>query len=164
MKDLESSLQDFLEKRDARIQDLEEQVERLEGQIKNEDAWSWRELKHFTPEDNTIGGVELPIPRLEIRWRRLDEWNSVADYGLVYQHFMDGIIFVPMGSTKRGGTRVLDHDEPPDTPFRENCHIRCDMFTLNLPGFVTNGRSFVELSLKSRNDLPTKLIRMMEQK
>lgn len=100
--------------------------------------------------------LNLPIPRLEIRYRKPNKrelrhrgWMGVsviADYSLVYDHLMGDVLAVSMGSTKIGG----GHSEEPgylELPFRDGAHVMNDMWTLKLPAFVINGSKFEEIKL-----------------
>lgn len=83
----------------------------------------------------------LPVPRLEIRWRRVEQdarYNWEAWYCLVYRHLLGEILFVPLGREKvwRGAKQPLVEGGVVDTPFRNGAHILYDMLNLNLPGYV----------------------------
>lgn len=77
----------------------------------------------------------LPLPRLEIRWRGMGDYNMVADMGIVYTHFLGHIEFVPMSSTRVNGKRNRNELE---LPFRDSAHIWHDMEQMRIPGFVVN--------------------------
>jgi hypothetical protein len=156
------SLLDQLEARDAQIEELEEEKEELrnafsilEERRDNGDEWSWRHIrrleaseKEWDLEDKllTPKNYDLPVPRLEIRWRDSDDgYNQLVDYGLVMRHLLGHILFVPISSTRIGGGGVPDawSDEQKElhllrTPFRDGCHMAHDAAALGLPCYVVS--------------------------
>lgn len=117
------------ETKNERIKELQEEIERLEyvrSEEKRtreyEERWRWRHIrtlkesgKYAADKDVIDANWDLPVPRLEIRYRRLDRYNRIADYGLVTQHLGGHISFCPLGSTKVcGGAQGLT-DCPADS-------------------------------------------------
>lgn len=128
-------LEALLDEKDAIIAKFEaEDYERSEEA--DADAWKW--TKHSTSDEKD----GLPVPRLEIRWRPLgsDEWNWFAAYDLIYRHLLGHVVRIPIGGTRRGGGKSPPlHEGKVETPFRDGAHIRCEMRTLNLPGYAICG-------------------------
>lgn len=96
--------------------------------------------------------LNLPLPRLEIRKtlaKKPDHmFNVKAEYGLVYEHLLGDIIFVPFGTTKIGAPDRYDFM---DLPFRNGAHILHDMFMLKLRGFVVYQDKYEEIFLTKEN-------------
>lgn len=132
-------LEEALDEKDARITMLEEELRTLKDE--SERTWLW--ARHFKIEDDKT----LPVPRLEIRCRNLDDWyNWEWHYGLVYRHMLGDCIFVPLGHTtcNGGGHPPLDSQGNPNLPFRDGVHIRKDARQLNLPAYcLLEGQSTV---------------------
>lgn len=149
-----------LKKRDGVIDKLKEKLESLEevNRAREEEkefkeAWSWRQLETLKaaekypdegPEEDT--NYDLPVPRMELRWTENPHFNSTrkAIYGIVIEHFLGQIIFIPFGSTKQdGGLAYSDRMGSTiqskgrlETPFRDGAHLLHDAKALNLPVFV----------------------------
>lgn len=134
-------LEALLDEKDEELEKLRQQVTELE-RARDSEPWAWmRQSK----SDEAEG---LPVPRLEIRWSKLDDWSWVAEYALVYRFFLGEVIRVPFSRTKQSGgwdDRELAESESPrsivrngvvETPFRDGAHIRHDMRALNLPGYA----------------------------
>lgn len=126
----------LLDEKDEEIYKLAERVEELEN-ILDGRTWGWTIHTKISDGEN----MNLPVPRLEMRWRELDDWgyNWEAQYRLVYRHFLDELVAIPFGNTKRGGDSPPMTNEKVDLPFREGAHIKHDAGTLNLPAFVIYG-------------------------
>lgn len=126
-------LTELLRQRDNQIRKLEDRVYELENAIDG-DVWGWTIHGRLTDEEN----MDLPIPRLEMRWVPLEEsgYNWAALYRLVYRHFLGHICFIPFGHTRRGGTTEPMTMESLDLPFRDGAHLKSDAQQLNLPAFV----------------------------
>lgn len=118
-------LEALLDEKDAEIRELEsEKADRDYGE-----RWGWMRQKK---SDEAEG---LPVPRLEIRWRKLNDWERLAEYSLVYRFFLGEVIRIPISMTKQSGGPVV-HGAMVETPFRDGAHIRHDMRQLNLPGYA----------------------------
>lgn len=120
-------LEALLNEKDVELEELREAERRREYG----EEWAWMRQ---TESDEAEG---LPVPRLEIRWRRSDWWWS-ATYALVYRHLLGQVVIQPLGITRL-------HGGPPgqpiyngkvDTPYRDGVHIRHEMRTLKLPGYA----------------------------
>ena len=98
----------------------------------------------------------LPVPRLELRWTRIDcgEWVWFCEYNLVTLHLLGEYWATPMGGTKRGGARPPMRGEMVDVPFRDNAHIRHDAKQLNLPAFAIWGKKVTRLAEHIEGDYP----------
>lgn len=146
------------ERLNEQLSEAEEKIEELETQIENskyEEEWNWRHLRELSEEDN----LGLPVPRLEIRHRKKGRYGTIVDYGLVHEHLLGHLEFVPFGSTRISGT-LSDFE----LPHRDGSHIKYDMYTLKLPGYVVSNGESKEITLNDRRDLPAALIRKMESK
>ena len=140
-----------LEDRDSTIGELKAQVEAYETEEeekKYQNAWRWRELRKFTLEEN----LKLPLPRLEMRWEGEGWSNRMATQFLVYRHFLKHIVAVPLGSTQQGGGYDNDDSERQkrtDLPFRDGAHMKSNMRTMGLRGFVVamDGKTVREIKL-----------------
>lgn len=81
---------------------------------------------------------DLPVPRLELYWDRINDYERRCDYFLVRKHFLDDIIATPIGQTiVRGGSGSFMHNERIDTPFRDGAHAFHDAEQLGLRLYVT---------------------------
>ena len=137
----ETALLNTIADQQAEIDRLRTEKEKREEKDANNDyadEWRWRHIRKLTKVENSTvrsdGGVSpLPVPRLEIRWREVSEFTRIAEYGLVYRHFLGDIMFVPFSSTRQGGSHI-----PFDTPFRDGAHIRNDSVQLSLPAYVVD--------------------------
>jgi hypothetical protein len=103
----------------------------------------------------------LPVPRLELHWRRLDDsFTTEAVYMLVRRHFLAAIGGRPsivanvLGvTTCRGGNRARSfwHVDELDLPFRESAHMSHDAKHLELPLFgTTEDGDQVEINRETR--------------
>lgn len=133
-------LEELLDQKDARIEALESEIEKLENQLREaESGWCLH-----TKLDRK---QELPVPRLEIVYRPLGEregyeWSSYETvYRMVYRHLVGDIMSVPLGRTE-----ICGHGSGPPLrdgrlrlPFRDGAHICSDMAHLRLPGFAVCG-------------------------
>jgi len=147
-------LADQLDEAETKIEELEAKIAAREYQ----DDWEWRQIKKLSKEEN----LDLPVPRLEIRYRKYDDFNVIADYGLVHTHLLGDILFVPFGSTRIGGTRSREEGHL-DLPFRDGAHIMNDMWELRLPAYVVNGKHSKQISLSDPDDLPNALRKRMDE-
>lgn len=151
---IEERLNDELNEKENIIEKLEEELET----IKYHDEWKWRHIRTLSKEEN----LGLPIPRLEIRYRTIDDYNLVADYALVYESLMGETTFCPLSATRCGTSfRYLEDLE---LPFRNGADIMNEMYILNLPGYrVANGK-YKKIDLSDPSDLPSALRRKMEKR
>ena len=140
LEELERSLAE----KDRRIEELEEKVETMSYH----DEWSWRQIRSLSKEEN----LDLPMPRLELRYRILSNYTHFVDYGLVYQHLLGDVQFVPIGCTKISGK--VTHLA---TPFRDGGHMFNDMYELKLRGFVVDGTTARELSFAD-SEVPLRVL------
>jgi len=146
-------LEDLIAKQDKVIEDLCKKITLLEYQ----DEWGWRQIRQLTEKEN----ANLPVPRLELRYRDKSQYQHFIDYGLVYRHLLGDIEFIPISCTKIGGKVII----PLSTPFRDGAHMYNDMYELRLPGFVIDEKDGVQivkqLSLEDERELPSALITRM---
>jgi hypothetical protein len=126
-------LEELLNTKDTQIETLQAKLQAYKDQEEEE---NWRWTQHSKSEEKE----GLPVPRLEIRWIKLDKngYNWRAAYNLVYKHLLGDVILVPMGSTTRNGGNGKGpiRDGKVETPFRDGVHIAHEMLTLKLPGFA----------------------------
>lgn len=136
-------LKELLDQKDARIEELETELEEKE---RNADSAKWEWARHRTLKDD--GG--LPVPRLEIRYVSLseDDYQGAWEYGLIYRHTLGDIVYVPLGyTTTQGGRNVEPVGTPMYTPFREGVRIVNDAKQLNLPAFAIRESRIVRVFL-----------------
>ncbi len=132
----------LLEKKDAKIKKLKAKNHELRQSLDGS-RWGWAIPRKM--EDDI---EELPVPRLEIRCRKLlwddGSWTGDVqwDYYLVCQHLVDGLKEIPLGRT----TTSSSNTEWPrvfrgrlDLPYRDGCHIHHDAAHLDLPCFAVSG-------------------------
>jgi len=150
MATVEERMAGLLDAKDAELDQLRTKIEVLQDKLDDE---KWRWARHTKAAEDA-----LPVPRLEIRYRRVsgtwrnpDAWETKeACYNLVYRHLVDGIVTVPLGLTRvDGGTGA-----PPVVngevvlPYRDGAHIYHEMMTLGLPGFAICGDVVTDLGKK----------------
>ena len=132
-------LETLLDEKDIEITKLQKDLDKLKDDSKR--IWEWARHTQLDADIN-----DLPLPRLEIRCENLGDWyNWQWTYSLVYKHVTETVVFVPLGSTKCGGSgrMPLDFEGKPDLPFREGVHIRYDAKNMNLPAFaIFEGQTF----------------------
>lgn len=126
-------LEELLDQKDQEITKLSTELEDLKDKTRAE-AWKWA----IHTESLELEG--LPVPRLEIRYKRTGlacyEWISA----LVYKHLTKVVIKVPLGHTKVdricGVNFVPVSRGEPELPFRDGAHVVSDSMELNLPLFA----------------------------
>lgn len=122
-------LEDLLNEKDKKIEELEQEINDMENEKDIDPMW-WihREIKN---------AENLPIPRLELRLRILNESVSGASwewvYALITQHLIGGFIKIPMGHTRSSGSLAYGEVH---LPFRDTAHIQHDSEQLQLPAFA----------------------------
>lgn len=94
----------------------------------------------------------LPTPRLEIEWTH-DGFEDIALYRMVVKRtFRFGqpeIWSFPLGRTTCTGRRPWDTDrvfDGLDLPLRDGLHIRLDMASLKMPGYMIRGETVIKLT------------------
>ncbi len=135
------TLETIVEEQAIKITELEQTMR----WYKNSEAWM---CHRFIDEENVskqfIGYKTLPFPRLEMQINPLrDDWYEVEwIYGIVYKHYDESIIWIPMGRTtgKGGYKKYLKPLSilPPQFkyPSRDGLNIRVEMRLFNLRGFL----------------------------
>lgn len=134
-------LENILDERDRRVEELEEELENIKGR----DSWRWA-VHQVRKKDADPAG--LPVPRLELRIIPLDQrwYGREIWYGLV-----GDIVTVPMGVTTvhgGGGKPKLETDVrswPHNLPFRDGAHVLSDMQQLGLPAYLVCEEKAVEI-------------------
>ena len=133
-------LKELLDEKDRLLNEKDSEIVSLNDQIESEQRW--RE-SYWTRHQKRTDDGGLPVPRLEIRWEPADEardgYNWVANYCLIYRHFLGDIIAVPLGQTKVTSQMSLVQEGKVGTPFRDGAHIRNDAQHLGLPAFAVCG-------------------------
>jgi hypothetical protein len=141
-------LEVLLDEKDERINELETKLQKREYG----ERWTWMKQSERPEREG------LPVPRLEIRWKKLDEWNWLAEYNLVYKHFLGHVITQPLSCTKTSGSAPkhshVQKNGEIELPFRDGAHIMHDARELNLPAFA--------ISEDSEEHHPTSKIRTEE--
>lgn len=123
--------------------------EQLANQHLNDDL---QELKWQLPTSFQEDKLrrELPIPRLEMRFRRCNanygnEWYSVIwTYGIVYKQYANSdknnLTFVPLGRTRStGGDGTFKYwykNGKLERPYRDIHHILAESKVFNFPVFI----------------------------
>jgi len=100
-------------------------------------------LLHKT-EPRDVGG-QMPVPRIEMRVRRIDDYSAEWLQYLVLDPFFTEdddaeVLLVPLGrtTTSAGGTKALfEKDAEPHLPYRDGAHMFHHMAQLKLRGFLT---------------------------
>lgn len=141
-----------MSKTDQIIDDQAEEIEQLKNQIKwYEQAANWmfhRVVNEKKMEKQYPGYNKLPFPRFEMVITPTDsgsgqEWYSIEWlYGIVYKHFTDDILFIPMSKTTSSGSDFARMKRGKiEYPRRDGVHVRTEMELFNLKGYVLcNGR------------------------
>lgn len=98
-----------------------------------------------TAETATELTKDLPFPRIEMRLNSIEDerYERQWIYGLVFYEFahktysgLPKLTFLPISiSFERGGWGIRP-DYPLPKPFRDNVNMMCDMFAMNLPGYI----------------------------
>jgi hypothetical protein len=126
-----------------KLEEAESKISKLEQEKENREyaeRWRWRHIRTLSDEDN----LDLPVPRLEIRYSRADDYNSEALYSLVYRHLLGQIELIPIGLTRVGDSGKYARDL--DEPFRDGAHIKNEMKQLGLRGFVVGNGKYKEIN------------------
>lgn len=139
-------LEELLDQKDARIEELEEELQDLQNVAETD--WEWTRPR--TLKDNP---ENLPVPRLEMRWHKEsdDGCKTRWDYWLIYRHTIGHLVGVPLGRTRVSGTvsiRPIWPNGTFDLPFRDGVHICEDTGHLGIPAFGIAGHTIVRLMLK----------------
>jgi len=113
------------------------------------------------PAPKIVANRNLPLPRLEMRWKIVgpEERHCVYDlvmpadkYDLrnVHEFKKDGYFRVHVRTCKQSGSPVGPGTNWPDwpvepdggirLPFRDAAHIAWDSFVLKIPAFIVHGR------------------------
>lgn len=133
----------LLEALESDLREAEEARDGFERQLET-GTLGWSHPREWTV---AVGGVDLPVPRIEMRWSTTstDGYETVALYVLVHRHFLDDIVATPLGQTRRNSGRVdsflMGGDL--DLPFRDGAHFAHDARHLGLRAFITTDRGDV---------------------
>lgn len=140
-KTIEERLNEQLNEKDREIDKLEAQIEQLKRDVRSADS-GWTIHEKLDSEQT------LPVPRLEILilpngYKDNPWYERICKYRLIYKHFADDVLAIPIGETKVSGgdgRRPVyvggPHDGKPEMPHRDGAHICHDMAALKLPGFL----------------------------
>lgn len=103
---------------------------------------NWRVPTAETPTELT---KELPFPRIEMRLNSIENerYERQWVYGLVFYEYshktysgLPKLTFIPISiSFERGGLGIQSH-LPLPKPFRDEVNMMCDMFAMDLPGYL----------------------------
>jgi hypothetical protein len=122
---VEEHLAQMLDAKDEEIEKLKDELRAAHRELEWGPGWT----RHVKVEDDG----KLPIPRLEIVFRKEDYGAFIATYRLVKKH-LDGTLYgVPLGETKMSG---YGDRLPDETPWRDGCHMAFDAAHLGLPAFL----------------------------
>jgi len=140
-KSIEERLNDLIEEKDNKINELEDKIENLEGFNSLIDTAYQR---HFTIPNSGIRDG-LPYPRLEMIFEFLDEderYGFKWTYGLVTlpYSFMsdDKLLFMPFSWTRGSGSIEIIRNGKHELPFRDGMNIKAESIALNLPAYIVN--------------------------
>lgn len=134
---------------------LEEKIYQLERDLqttsnelsllKDFQQYGWTRHRKISEEEN----LDLPIPRLELRYTNVDSYNCVCKYAMIYRHLLDDIVCIPLGKTDVGGNggEPCIFDGKLSLPFRDGAHIKNEMRQLNLPGYVIYNNRIEEIEI-----------------
>ena len=131
-------LEQLLDQKDERIEELETELQKLTDESESDWKWARRKTLKGNPDN-------LPVPRLEMRWHQEsdDGYLQRYDYALIYRHTLGHLVAVPLGQTKTQG----GNGKPPiyngklHTPFRDGVHICNDSLQLGIPAFcIVDGK------------------------
>ena len=127
-----------------------ERVEKLEGRISELECDDDEPDKEITERIvRKSARHDLPFPRLQLTWMRLDDYNWFCRYDLLLKMTdsdsrgndvdeYNGVrmLLIEMGSTTRGTEREPITGGVLDTPYRDGAHIQWDGDLLILPKYV----------------------------
>lgn len=139
-------LEELLEAKDQEIDRLRTMVEELEQGLEQERRLNGDWATHTIMYENSF--PNLPLPRLQITCTPIDgNWHSTNwSYCLVYQHYLNYIVYVPLGNTVRNGNNGPHPPKNDDLPLREGKHILMDSKHLGLRAFSVVENRILELS------------------
>jgi hypothetical protein len=140
-------LEVLLDEKDARIGELEKNVERLEAALAHSES-GW--CLHSEIKEEQV----LPVPRLELVYEPRGkqagrEWTRyVVTYRMVYRHLLGHCVAVPLGETTFSGgvSSTPMQDGRLRLPLRDGAHICHDMAALGMPGFAVCGEHVDDLA------------------
>ena len=147
MKTIEERLNELIEKKENKIEELEAKIYQMELNSNLENL-KYQMHEYFK---ETEMQKKLPVPRLEMRFKRVnngrgdDNWyNVVWHYGIVYKHYgethNDTMLFIPFSqTTSNGGDGTFGyhfHNGKLNLPFRDGVHIFAESKLFNLPAYI----------------------------
>jgi hypothetical protein len=125
-----------------RVDELEQELEDLKEASERDQLWT----THLIDKSANTGG--LPVPRLELVWKKMrepkDGYTWYCRYDLVKNHLVGEINRIPLGGTRSSGY----HDGvngTVGTPFRDGAHILFDARELRLPAYAICGKNVTKL-------------------
>lgn len=131
-------LEAMLDEKDAEIESLQRKLNDAEERAARNHRWT----AHIDSKEDP--NPDLPIPRLEIRWRdipereRTDGYAVLIRYDLVIRHLLGDIVRIPIGGTRTDRRREIWQGKV-DLPFRDGAHIMHDAAHLRLPAYAIDG-------------------------
>jgi hypothetical protein len=139
-------LTELLDQKEDESDELRDKIQRMEWALESAaSGWSLpRVIEDRFPE--------LPLPRLEMEWTRCAElgWRRRwVEYRLVMQHYVDGVMAIPLGKTKIEGGSSEDpfrHGVKNALPYRDGVHAMHDAAHLGLRFFAIHPDGPVELT------------------
>ena len=172
MKTLEERLNETIEEKEAKIEELQEKIETIE---KNSDLQKLEYQMHEYFKESELQ-KKLPVPRLEMRFKRVKNWrgddnwyNVLWHYGIVYKHYAethnDTMLFIPISqTTSNGGDGTFKshfRDGRLDTPFRDGVHIFAESKLFNLPAYIVCEEMNIAQKIELEMDITKQLSKMV---
>ena len=134
-------LEKTIKKQEVKIKELKEAIDSYE---RGKDFMVHRVINEKEKSKLYPSYDKLPLPRLEMQINPITKnWYQIEwIYGIVYKHYNDTLLFIPLAQTTGTGdfskflkatTRISDSN---NLPFRDGLHIRTEMKLFGLRGFV----------------------------
>jgi hypothetical protein len=137
MSQKEESVEKALEILGGEVEKAERRARKLEEELsdyKDIRRWMWMQPKRAEVDD----APDLPVPRLEMRQRKVHDFEYEWIQYLVLDDFAlpeSAVLFIVLGRTTTTGSNAWERD--PELPYRDGAHIFHHMAQLKLPGFLT---------------------------
>lgn len=171
MKTIEERLNETIEEKELKIEELQEKIEALEN---NSDLQNLAYQMHEYFKETELQ-KKLPVPRLEMRFKRdkfsidNNNWYNVTwKYGIVYKHYAethnDTMLFIPLGqTTSNGGDGTFNNffrGGKLNTPFRDGVHIFAASKLFNLPAYIICEEMNISQKIELEMDITEQLSKM----
>lgn len=98
----------------------------------------WEHVEEFSDIEKALN--ETAVPRLQVTGERVngDAKNQVWEYCMIYKHFTQGIVKLPINTQTReatGATSLLDEDGKVNPTMRNEADSKWDSIQMNIPLF-----------------------------